>query len=450
MEKKDGGFTLIELLIALAVLSIMAGVLLQSFVVSRRMNTRARKDELVLDAAKRTMEELKGYPFEELEKFLAEDGAEGGGITGGQIMIGNTMYKIERLEDDEAGGDENEEEVGGQDGALKDGRRGYRLTTDYGRDTAGTGKAKYIICAEADYGKYSSEQEEDQKRSYSINQYQMPNIADVSSFQNIVIDPQTLMKNDQLLTSQLLLKVNPDEEEENDDGIEANDDSITEHEDSNGGETEFEEKDVRRYLFLWIDETAAGEDGNGDTGSLRVHAKAVYTVDSSEGTNADDELSVEADLLAVRKNVVKEAKEVLPANRVYLFLPDENTKYTQVSEVLDEVEKNEITGFPGFDKILIHYDLEEKIEFFLVAATPEQYQEIIKDSIVTTEPSDETELLVYSNIGGNEPVSLKDAENRLYHITVTVYEADYGGTEGNPGEPEKGREILKLDSTKSE
>ena len=72
MEKKDGGFTLIELLIALAVLSIMAGVLLQSFVVSRRMNTKARKDELLLDAAKRTMEELKGYPFEELEKFLAE------------------------------------------------------------------------------------------------------------------------------------------------------------------------------------------------------------------------------------------------------------------------------------------------------------------------------------------------------------------------------------------
>ena len=71
MEKKDGGFTLIELLIALAVLSIMAGVLLQSFVVSRMMNTKARKDELLLDAAKRTMEELKGYPFEELEKFLA-------------------------------------------------------------------------------------------------------------------------------------------------------------------------------------------------------------------------------------------------------------------------------------------------------------------------------------------------------------------------------------------
>ncbi|MEW3562467.1 type II secretion system protein, partial [Enterococcus avium] len=112
MEKKDGGFTLIELLIALAVLSIMAGVLLQSFVVSRRMNTKARKDELLLDAAKRTMEELKGYPFEELEKFLAE----GDGTAGGRIMIGNTMYRIERLEEEGAGREAGGGEGGGQDG----------------------------------------------------------------------------------------------------------------------------------------------------------------------------------------------------------------------------------------------------------------------------------------------------------------------------------------------
>lgn len=45
------------------------------------------------------MEELKGYPFEELEKFLAE----GEGTAGGRIMIGNTMYRIERLEEEGAG-----------------------------------------------------------------------------------------------------------------------------------------------------------------------------------------------------------------------------------------------------------------------------------------------------------------------------------------------------------
>ena len=35
-------------------------------------------------------------------------------------------------------------------------------------------------------------------------------------------------------------------------------------------------------------------------------------------------------------------------------------------------------------------------------------------------------------------------------LTVTVYEADYSGTEGTGAEPGRGREILKLDSTKSE
>ena len=138
MEKKDGGFTLIELLIALAVLSIMAGVLLQSFVVSRRMNTKARKDELLLDAAKRTMEELKGYPFEELEKFLAE----GEGTAGGRIMIGNTMYRIERLEEEGAGREAGGGEGGGQDGASETGQRqGYRLTAEYGHNPSGDGRA---------------------------------------------------------------------------------------------------------------------------------------------------------------------------------------------------------------------------------------------------------------------------------------------------------------------
>ena len=86
----------------------------------------------------------------------------------------------------------------------------------------------------------------------------------------------------------------------------------------------------------------------------------------------------------------------------------------------------------------------------MVAANPDQYKENEPDNKVTVEPAEGTELLIYSNIGGKEPVSWKDAENRLYHLTVTVYEADYGGTGAENGEPERGREVLKLDSTKSE
>ena len=60
-------------------------------------------------------------------------------------------------------------------------------------------------------------------------------------------------------------------------------------------------------------------------------------------------------------------------------------------------------------------------------------------------------MLIYTNIGvENEPISYHEPENRLYHLTVTVYEADYIGTQGTGAEPGRGREILKLDSTKSE
>lgn len=454
MKKRNGGFTLIELLIALAVLSIMAGVLLQSFVISRRMNTKARKDELVLDAAKRTMEELKGYPFENLETFLAGGGGtpgEGdgsGNSAGGNVMIGNTIYRVERLEN-ESGSDDGTpagEEGGDENPPSSGSRQGYRLTAEYGRDTSGSGKAAYLVCAEADYEKYNSAEDEDREKSYSINRYQMPNIADVSGFQNVVIEPQALMKDDKSLTSQLLLKVNPDEEEDGEDSGEGA------AEDSGGleDETVYTEEDVKRYLWLFVKETAAADGGSGEAGTLTVQAQAVYTVKETEGNSYSAEESVEANFASVKKNVVKDEKTGLPANRVYLFLPDHETKYTWTSEEAKDGREAEESGFPGFDRIYIGSSLEEEIEFFMVAANPDQYKENETDNKVTVEPAGGTELLIYSNIGGKEPVSWKDAENRLYHLTVTVYEADYNGTGAETGEPERGREVLKLDSTKSE
>lgn len=456
MKKRDGGFTLIELLIALAVLSIMAGVLLQSFVISRRMNTKARKDELVLDAAKRTMEELKGYPFEKLELFLAEggenpgDGSEGGSGSSGSVIIGNTVYRVERLEDSsdsDSGTEAKEVSVSGENPPSSGLQQGYRLITEYGRDASGSGKAAYLICAEADYEKYNSTEAEDQEKSFSINQYQMPNIADISSFQNVVIEPQALMKDDKSLTSQLLLKVNPDEEDGEDSGEGEADGSG-----SSGSEdvTEYTEDDVKRYLWLSIRETAAADDEDGEAGTLAVQAQAVYTVKETEGNSYSAEEAIEASLASVKKNVVKDEKTGLPANRVYLFLPDHETKYIWTSEEADGKGETEESGFPGFDRIYIGYSLEEEIEFFMVAANPDQYKENESDNKVAIEPEEGTELLIYSNIDGKEPVSWKDAENRLYHLTVTVYEADYSGTGAENGEPERGREVLKLDSTKTE
>ncbi|WP_125143759.1 type II secretion system protein [Clostridium transplantifaecale] len=482
MKKRDGGFTLIELLIALAVLSIMAGVLLQSFVISRRMNTKARKDELVLDAAKRTMEELKGYPFEKLETFLAGDGGTPGEDNGsgngdrGNVVIGNTIYRVERLEDGSGsdGGTPAGEEGGDGAPPSSDSRQGYRLTAEYGRDASGSGKAAYLICAEADYEKYNSTEDEDQEKSYSINQYQMPNIADVSSFQNVVIEPQALMKDDKSLTSQLLLKVNPDKEEEGEDGGE----EAVEESGGSGSEEEtvYKEENVKRHLWLSIKETVAMDDGSGEAGNLTVQAQAVYTVKETEGNSYSAEESIEASFASVKKTIVKDEKTGPPANRVYLFLPDNETKYTWTSEEAKEGGEAEESGFPGFDRIYISSSLEEEIEFFIVAANPDQYKEddeklaqkVGVDFIVVAnqnqykedertltekgevESAEDKKLLIYSNIGGKEPVSWKDAENRLYHLTVTVYEADYSGTGAENGEPERGSEVLKLDSTKSE
>lgn len=493
MKKRNGGFTLIELLIALAVLSIMAGVLLQSFVISRRMNTKARKDELVLDAAKRTMEELKGYPFEKLETFLAGGGetpGEGDGSgsgDSGNVVIGNTIYRLERLEDGSGSDDGTRagEEGGDENPPSSGSRQGYRLTAEYGRDTSGSGKVAYLICAEADYEKYNSTEDEDQEKSYSINRYQMPNIADVSSFQNVVIEPQALMKDDKSLTSQLLLKVNPDEE----DG-EGEDDSpdVLAADGSGSGDDENEilyaDKDVKRYLWISVKETAAADMGEG---TLTVQASTIYTVDPpGEGSydvgDYDPDKSIEAVLASVKKNIVKDEKTRLPANRIYVFLPDDETKYIGTSKAKNDGDEiggdeaaggltgreeiageltggtgTEVTGFPGYKKIYISYTLEEKVKFFMVAANPDQYKENISGGVVTVKPEDgtvkseaDTELLLFSNLDGNEPVSFSEAENRLYHLTVTVYEALYNDTEESGGEPGKGREILKLDSTKSE
>lgn len=455
MKEKNGGFTLIELMIALAVLSIMSGVLLQSFVVSRRLNTKAGKEEQLLNAAKQTMEELKGYPLGELEKFLEDtdpdyDTGEDSDVMGSvsekgihaerdagrvsaadkKIKIGNTVYRLERLED-----------IPPESDSSQQARRGYRLITEYGKNPSGDGKAPYIICAEADYEAYNSAEDETLNQSYSINQYKMPNIADVSSFQNAVIDPLTLIKDDAMLTAQLLLKVNPDEEEE-----EENEESGSSEEAS--AVEIYDELDISRRLMISINGTT--EEGGDGNGILTVQAQTVYTVDAPETEHPDAELTIEANLALIRKNIVKEEGEERPANRVYLFLPDENTRYTTATEEVGEGQPYEASGFPGYEMIRIQYLLEEPIEFFLVAASPDQYEGILRDSVVTTEAAKDSELLIYSNIGDREPVSYSEAKNRLYHLSVRVYEAIADSAGEEEGEMSMGREVLRLDSTKSE
>ena len=293
-------------------------------------------------------------------------------------------------------------------------------------------------------------------RSYSINRYEMPNIADVSSFQNAVIDPQTLMKEDELLTSQLLMKVN--EEEETGEGLDASDGVTGDGAGESSGGDSYSESEVERYLRVHILETAGGHEGEADdSGVLTVQAEVVYTVEADNEGHPNPDVSIGASLASVKRNIVREDNG-RPSNRIYLFLPDKDIKYirTEVREngsgeksIAPEAAGEE-SGFPGFDRIFISYDLEEPIEFFLVAGSPGAYEQA-GDEKIKIESSENSGMLIYTNIGEeNEPISYHEPENRLYHLIVTVYEADYSGTEGTGAEPGRGREILKLDSTKSE
>ena len=59
--------------------------------------------------------------------------------------------------------------------------------------------------------------------------------------------------------------------------------------------------------------------------------------------------------------------------------------------------------------------------------------------------------MIYTNIGEEmNRYPTTNPKNRLYHLTVTVYEADYSGTEGTGQKPAGAGKVLKLDSTKSE
>ena len=264
------------------------------------------------------------------------------------------------------------------------------------------------------------------------------------------------MKEDELLTSQLLMKVN--EEEETGEGLEASDGVTGDGAGESSGGDSYSESEVERYLRVHILETAGGHEGDADDGGvLTVQAEAVYTVEADNEGHPDPDVSIVASLASVKRNIVREDNG-RPSNRIYLFLPDKDIKYirTEVRENGSEEKSialeaaGEESGFPGFDRIFISYDLEEPIEFFLVAGSPGAYEQSGDDKI-KIESSENSGMLIYTNIGvENEPISYHEPENRLYHLTVTVYEADYSGTEGTGAEPGRGREILKLDSTKSE
>lgn len=401
MYKENRGFTLLELIISIAVLSIMAGVLFQAFVVSRRIDTKAAREERVQNLAKSVMEDMKGASFWELEKKA--EGEEDGTVT-----IGSYTYTCEPL----AG---SGEEAGGTD---YDG--GYLLKREHRISGSPEDRADYLIEVEADANRYKSAAEGDFESSYSINRYRMPNIADVSSFQNIVISPDMMIRDDAIRVSELLEKVNP-EEETGADGEPA----------EAAAEPEYNENDVEKALRVDIAEATASGD---EDAKLLAGAYGIYTVagipESMEAVDAA--LSVTFPVASFKKHVMLDEKTGKSLNRIYLFLPPESA-----------VE---------YEKIYINSDIDSDKEHFYelyVIVNADNTTGKTEESYITLKETTPSVLSLLTNLETNKPVSLYDAGNHLYRLQVTIYEADYAAAEGS-AEPAKGKALLTLDSTKSE
>ncbi len=438
MNRKNGGFTLIELLVAITVLSIMAGVLLQSFVLSRRMDSRARTLELIQDAAKKTMEEMKGYSFEELEKEYQkdEDDGIGTGLDGADygthtVKIAGTEYQYEKTPEEQ-----------------------WKLTCTYERKK--DGKTDYLIQVVADKSRYTQAVESDKKSVYSVNQFQVPNIADVSSFQNVVLPPDLLVKDDELMTEELLLMANSDEEDgEEEAGAEGKAEAGGAEEQAGGNEDQdetgadaYSEASIHKYVYMEI-----GEQSGGDR--LTAEARLRYTIgggDTVSGENAAAEYVLEKEILSAERTVTEDPKTGKPMNRIYLFLPTEprfkkvfisgDTEKTYELYVLDANAAGSGengSGTAGSGTKLIGADASGGSAIFSKA-------NIILDGVPSKIYSGSS-FEFYTNLDSEQPVSLYQAEDRLYHITVTVYEAEY--RDGRDA-PILGAEVLKLDSTKSE
>ncbi|MCR5092619.1 MAG: type II secretion system GspH family protein [Lachnospiraceae bacterium] len=75
-SRRNAGFSMVELLVSVALLSVMTAVLLQSFIVARRLNARASTEQKLQTLAKTTMESMKAADLKlgELEEIARNEG----------------------------------------------------------------------------------------------------------------------------------------------------------------------------------------------------------------------------------------------------------------------------------------------------------------------------------------------------------------------------------------
>lgn len=404
VKRENRGFTLIELIIAIAVLSVISGMFLQLFAVERRFSIRVTRERQVQDAAQRTIEELKGFPFEELEQRLNDETGKDGPEKS-LLQIAGIDYQFSLLES-------------GQ----------WELTAFFDSDgnPAQAGQADYFLQALIDREYYSSDET---GSVYSVNEVCAPEITNVGSLLNIVLEPDIITTEEELLTSELLLKVNPETDEETETGAEG--ETITENGEDAEQDTVYDESDIDRYLAVDVSDHTGGE--------VTVSVKLIYTVDQEQTAlrrgifrpEFPESLSVEKEILNETRRIALSEKTKKPVNRLYLFLPGEPI-----------LERIYIAGTIG---------QERPYSIYLIS----QQNGLVKNDLIITEEGqrlvqrDENNewCSLYTNLEQEQPVSYRDSEDRMYRLTVSVYPVLY--PQGEVGlEPILGEPLLTLDSVK--
>ncbi|MCR4763622.1 MAG: type II secretion system GspH family protein [Lachnospiraceae bacterium] len=76
-SRRDAGFSMVELLVSISLMSLMTAVLLQSFIVAKRLNARVSTEQRIQSLAETTMESMKAADLSLAELAKA---AKNGGV----------------------------------------------------------------------------------------------------------------------------------------------------------------------------------------------------------------------------------------------------------------------------------------------------------------------------------------------------------------------------------
>jgi prepilin-type N-terminal cleavage/methylation domain-containing protein len=424
MRKGNRGFTLIELLIAISVLSIMGGVLLHSFVISRHYNTKARSDEVILDAAERTMEAIKGDSLTKLDQTIQTAKKQAGESSNlqGTCSLGNVVYAY-----------------------TADGE-GYTLRKQ--EDLSMVGRTgNYLVEAQirwSPYGTPGVTATESDART-TPNTYQMPRIADVNTPQNMVVNYEDLLQKEE----QWSIYFQSNYAKEDDDEASETDESVT-----------YDYSQTKRYL--WLKLTKEGT-------KMCVEPVLYYLLDGADLSLSALKNKLSGTYEGTAYSLGKKKREIASDTdqqpRIYLFLPDRDMTTVSVrrKKTTDGGEQEEtvtMTSHFKLDGILVDDRCNQYCELYVipeadaVGVTGDIVSQNDKSNGLTaTAEVKNTGVNLYTYENNRLFIPAEEAYKRLYEITVSLYETPAMSDENGVIHWEKTESavpLIQLQSTKQE